>query len=1105
MLSEGNWYKLAVTEKGVYEIDFDFLQNAGLNPASINPASIRIFGFGGGMLPQLNSSTYPLLSENELAIRVEGEENGSFDQGDRILFYAQGPDLLDFDASQQEYFYQKHLYSDTVYYFLTFNGASGSRITDRSDQGSGFPIVDRFHDYTYHQIDQNNIVKSGREWYGERFVSDLNQSFNFEVDGIVPNTMISVVPAVMGQSTQTTSFQFSLNDFILGDILILPISEGTYNQKGRDGLDTFNINSNLINTPELILNVEYIPSQSTRSTGYLNYLYLSYERALSLYENQTEFRNFNSIQNPVSEFLINNPNKEVLIWDITEPKQPQNQLYRENGTNLRFSATTTNLREFILFDPQSPSIPSFAGPVINQNLLGSANPDFVIITHPEFLSEANRLAEYRASNDNMDVLVVTTQQIYHEFSSGSQDVTALRNFVRYLYEKSGNLKYLLLFGESSFNYKDLGVGSTNKVPTYQSRNSLHPIFSYSSDDYFGFLDEGEGEWEESFAGDHLIDIGIGRFPCNTLEEARALVDKTIHYSTKSSTFGSWRNEIYFVADDGDGNRHQQDADNLARDVDETHAQFNVNKIYTDAFEQVSTAIGETSVATREAISRAVDKGSLVINYTGHGGESGWAEEQILDNNTIQSWDNYDQLPLFVTATCEFGRNDDPDRRSGGELLVLNPKGGAIALLTTTRPVFASSNQLVNEAFYEIIFDRSSGEYPRLGDIMKFTKNNSLNGRVNRNFLLLGDPSVRLNYPQDQIKITEINHTPLSSEADTLTAQSLVNLRGVITNANDQLLNDFEGVLSATVFDKPVEVKTLGNEGPIFTYDDRNITLFRGDATVSGGEFEIEFIIPKNIQFTYGNAKISMYASSEDYSLDANGSNLELVVGGSNPNAVPDNSPPLIELYMDDSTFVNGGLTGQNSILLVNLFDENGINISTAGVGQEIIATLDGLESYILNEFYKSDLNTFQSGRVTFPLKELSKGEHEIEVRASDTYNNFNTEYIQFIVAENGEMALEQVMNYPNPFNGITTFAFDHNRAGEDLEVKIEIYSSTGSRVKELNYLIENAQSRIDGLTWDARGDFGENLGRGLYVYRVSVRSNSDGVKNHQIEKLVIIN
>ena len=1105
VLSSGSWHKIAVLENGVYELDRSFFQNNGLDPASIDPRNIRIFGFGGGMLPQENTAIYPLLSSNELAIAVEGEEDGSFDNGDRVLFYAKGPDRLDYNASQKEYFYQKNLYSDTTYYFLTVASTPGLRIASRADLGSGFPVIDSYNDQDYHQVDQNNIVKSGREWYGERFVSDLDQNFIFPVEGLVPNTMITVIPAVMGQSTQSTSFEVSLNDFILGDLSILPVTEGTYNQKGRDAMDTFRINTNLVMVDELDIELEYIPSSSTRSTGYLNFIYLSYERDLALYEDQVHFRNFSSTENATTEFRITDPGKNIRIWDITETGLPISQEYSGASGNLRFSTQTSELREFIMFDPGNVPSPLFIEDVSNQDILSAGDPDFVIVTHPSFLPEAQRLAQFRSGNDGLEVLVVTTKQIYNEFSSGSQDVSAIRNFMRYLYDGGENLKYLLLFGESSFNYKDFGIGSTNKVITYQSRNSLHPIFSYASDDYFGFLDEGEGEWVESFAGDHIIDIGVGRFPCNTLDEARALVDKTIYYSTAQSTFGEWRNEIFFVADDGDGNQHQEDADELATEVDTAYSQFNVNKIYTDAFEQVSTAIGETSVATRDAITRAVEKGTLIVNYTGHGGEAGWAEEQILDNNTIQSWENYDKLPLFVTATCEFGRNDDPDRRSGGELLVLSPDGGAISLITTTRPVFASSNQLVNEAFYEIVFDRSTGSYPRLGDVMRYTKNNSLNGRVNRNFLLLGDPSLRLNYPGDRIRITAINDTPVSSENDTLTALSQIRLSGEVVNSNDQRIEDFNGVLSASVFDKPVQVKTLGNGGPIFTYKDRNITLFRGDVSVEDGQFHIEFVVPKNIEFNYGNAKISMYASSDNYELDANGSNIELILGGSNPDAPEDDVPPMIELYMDDTTFVNGDITGEDPTLLVHLFDESGINISSAGVGQEITARLDQLESYILNDFYKSELNTFQSGWVTFPLKELSTGEHVIEVKASDTHNNFSTEVIEFIVADNAELALEQVMNYPNPFNGITTFRFDHNRAGEDLEVTIEIFSSKGNLVRVLDYRIEEASSKVDGLKWDSRGDFGENLGRGLYVYRVSVRSVSDGVKNQKIEKLVIIN
>ncbi|MCZ6520660.1 MAG: type IX secretion system sortase PorU, partial [Bacteroidetes bacterium] len=1107
VLAQGAWYKIAVTDYGVYEIDIDFLNQIGLDTETVDPRKIQIFGNGGTMLPQENKQPrHRDLIEN--AIMVEGEGDGVFNQQDRILFYGQGTSTFYYDAPKKSFFYEDNVYSDTTFYFLTVGQENGLRIDLQENLGDQSPVLTTYDYYEAHELDQESILKpgSGREWYGERFDITLIHEVDFTIPGIVDNSKIQLIAVVLGQSLGPAQFNIEMNNVFLGSLQPASIPDAIYGVKGAETIDTLIIDSNEIPNPDnLTVRLTFERNTSKRSLGHLNYLFLTVKRTLEMDDQQIIFRSLESLLNPTSIFQIANVNNNSQVWDITDPLRPKLQELNFEGNSAKFGTETFGLKEFIGFDQFNLLKPRFSSKVGNQNLHGSGSAQLVVVTHPSLFSEAQRLASFRSQNDGISVKVVTVQQIYNEFSSGAQDVTAIRDYMKFLYDKgsgASRLKYLLLFGKGSFDYKDLSPVNLNLVPIYESRNSLHPIFSYSSDDYFGFLDNDEGLWEETSNGDHLLDIGIGRIPAANLSEAKAYVDKLIIYSTDLDAYGDWRNEIYFVADDGDFNTHQRDADKLAVVVDTVFPQFNVNKIYMDAFPQIPNPSGETAPRVNEALNKAVDNGALVINFTGHGGESGWAHENILDISTINNYSNLKNLPLFVTATCEFGRHDDPNRRSGGELLVLNPKGGAIALVTTARPVFSSTNFLLNVAFYNTVFQQPDGLYQTLGEIMQSTKNNSLNGSINRNFSLLGDPSLRLAYPQKEIIITELNGIPVSLENDTLKALEKVKLKGEIRNPDGSLDTNFNGILIAKVFDKPTSTETLGDEGPTMIFDERKTTLFRGQVSVINASFEMEFVVPKNISYLIDHGKISMYAKNGP--IDANGSNIELLIGGSNNDIELDRTPPDINIFLNNIDFRPGDRTGPDPLLLINLSDESGINISNQGLGQEITATLDDSLVFQLNDFYIADLDQFQSGWVEFPLQGLTKGSHAIKVKAFDTHNNSSEKLLEFFSGKNAKVTFGNVINYPNPFSENTTFRISHNREGEDLDLIIQIYSLHGQLIKNMIYQVNNSAAIIDGIEWDGRNNLGEPVDDGIYVYRINIQSLVDGSKNQLLKKLVII-
>ncbi|MHA6246806.1 type IX secretion system sortase PorU [Pontibacter sp. CAU 1760] len=1115
VLSTGDWYKLAVTGSGIHKIDRSVLQALGISTQSLDPKKIQVFGNGGGMLPQPNSA--PRLDDlTENAILVIGEADGRFDDTDYALFYAQGPHTWGYDGPRGQFQHTYNVYSDTAYYFLRVNHTAGARVSTQAPVASASQTISTYTERLFHENDLKNMVFSGREWYGEDFSSfNTSREIPFEVSDVVPNSEIKLTAALMANSPTQCSFTLKLNNQPLGSQNIP--SRGTYNYhpEGTNSTATYRINQQAVaNANSYKIQLGFGTGGSSTSIGYLNYLELQYERQLKLLGAQTAFRSVASLAAPASIFRVAGAPASAAVWDVTNPTQPLAQQFN-NGS---FRAQTSTLREFVVFDGASISTkPVAIGKVANQNLHvinADGTLDFVIVAHPAFLQEANRLAAHRSQHSNLRVQVVTPKQIYNEFSSGAQDVTAIRDFMRLVHSRSrkqgDNILYLLLFGDASYDYKDRIRNNTNFVPIYESRQSLHPITSYSSEDYFGFLDEHEGAWLENAVGDHLLDIGIGRLPVKTAAEAATVVNKIIAYDSPAH-FGRWRNKITFIADDGDYNEHQNDAEFLANYVESTFPAYTPNKVYVDLYQQQAVSNGQRVPAATAAINKAVEKGSLIMNYTGHGNEISLAEEQILTMQQINNWTNKDNLTFFLTATCEFGRYDDPARSSGAETALLLENAGAVGLLTTTRPVYSNGNRVLNRNFFKNALTPLDGRMPRLGDLVLHTKNNSITDNIsgstgvnNRNFSLLSDPSLQLAYPALEARITHINGK--ETAADTLSALGKVTLTGHVTAKDGSVASGFDGTLHLTVYEKPNTLYTLGDENsqkvPVQV---RENIIYDGKATVKQGLFSVTFVVPKDIAYNYGTGSILLYASNS--TTDALGANQSVVIGGTARHTPADNTPPDINLFMDDESFVSGGSTGKTATILANLFDENGINTAGLGIGHEITAILDDNRDQVLvlNDYYTAAQNDYQKGQVKFTLKDLAPGPHSVRLKAWDTHNNSSEEYIEFFVSNDDNLSLEHVLNYPNPFSTHTTFNFDHNRVGENLDIQVQIYTVSGKLVKTLQTTAYGSKAHFSELSWNGRDEYNDVLARGVYVYRINVQSQQDGSRTSKFEKLVILN
>jgi Peptidase family C25 len=1095
VLTKGNWIKIAVKNTGIYRLDAAFLQKNGFDLASINPQNIKLYGNGAGMLAQPNHIVRPNdLIEN--SIYIEGESDGKFDSQDYLLFYGQSPHTIFFDSTSQVFKHQFNLYSDTTFYFLTLADTKGLRIKNQASVNA-YQDIHAFDEYVFHEVDQKNILAqapfagSGREWLGEEFSGSKAQDFIFDISGIIANSFVKITCSATASAYGKTAFVLNANDQNVGILPLDAIGTDRYDNKGTMATKMFSVNGNtFVNASELKMNLSYDLKSLTFGSGYLNFLGVQTKKALKLYHQQSSFRSIESLGFPAVNFVLEKPSVDFNIWDVSNPLEPLNQSYTVQNQYVIFGATTKTLKEFIIFSNTEFLTPVSVQKINNQNLHNAEVPDLVIISSTILKTEAERLAKFRRQQDKLTVLVVSPEEIYNEFSSGKQDISAIRDFMKYLYHKNPlKIKYLLLFGDASYDYKKrlTVVGDDVKsiyIPTYESRESLHPIFSYSSDDYFGFLEDNEGEWLENQSGNHTLEIGIGRLPVKSVEEAHQIVDKLINYGTNQNTLGQWRNTVTFIADDGDGNIHQQDADAFATIVNVNFSGYQTDKIYLDAFPLISLPEGQRSPLANEALNQAFQKGSLIINYNGHGAESGWTDEQILTLKDIESWTNFNNLPLMLTATCQFGRFDDPNQVSGAELSILNAKGGAIALLTTTRPVYQNTNFFINQAFYESVFKPIDGKMPCLGEVMIHTKNNSLQGVLNRNFSLLGDPSMKLAYPEYEAVITKVNE---KEKFDTLKAQSKVKVEGEIRLfQNETKVNTFNGKALITVYDKENQLSTRGNKGVKFSYEAYNNILFRGEVTVKNGSFSCSFVVPKDINYQYGKGKILIYAETNDGLKDALGT-LIPIIGGAESLMEMDNTPPNIQLYMDDEQFVEGGTTNNNPTFVANVNDESGINLATNGLGHELILTLDDTLKVTVNQYFMGKNDDCKSGQIKYHFKNLVEGPHRVKLKVWDTSNNATESSLGFNVNSKKEQLLENVYCFPNPFNKQTTFSFEHDQEGDDFTVTIDIFDILGHLVKHIEDDFYEVSSPFNKISWNISEDSIPNV-TGNYFYRIFVKS-----------------
>ncbi|MBI1306188.1 MAG: type IX secretion system sortase PorU [Bacteroidetes bacterium] len=1112
VLSNGDWYKFRVINEGVFRITASQLKDIGLDLANIDISSFQVFGTEGGPLPEIidDSRTDDL---KELAVQIiDANGNGKLDGSEQIMFYAEGPHVWRYNSSLKMDTHEFNYFDNQNFIFLTHSQQKGKRIQQNSS-GEGTAYDSTYVSFlarTFHETDEYQGSLSGRIWLGESFLNQNDRSFKQTFPNALIDSKGTIRYRVACRSIIASSgMRVQMNGTTLENIGFSPVS-GDFEENFMDlrpnTVKTFNIAGSEYN-----LDFTFFPGNST-ANAWVDYFEISVPSELKF----SSGSGFQSVQlyktESYNRIKLRFNELATEFWDVTDYFNSAVCSTFDDSGKPSFITSTSGLRKkFISFTGSSIGTPEYAGKVSNQNLHALRDIEYAIISPKSFLDQANKLATFHTQHYNYKVSVIELEDIYNEFSGGVEDVTAIRDFLRMLYVngKTGSvpLRFALLFGDGSYDYKDRLSYNTNFIPTFQSRESNNPSYSYASDDYFAILESGEGYFDVTGAQEGL-DIGIGRIPCRTQEQANIALNKVTHYHEKPA-LGEWRNNVTFLGDDEDNNTHFRDSENVSKKIDNQAPVFNIKKIYLDAYEEQSYGSGQKYPEVNDEIDHSFDRGQLIFNYLGHGGSSGMAHERVVTREQIRAWSNYDKLPVVITATCELSRYDDPSQDSPGELMLFDDDGGAIALITTTRIVFIGNNYNLNDKIIDNNMFNISSVRPTLGEIMMKGKNNSLRAVNQRNFTLLGDPGVVMAYPKYNVVTTAINDSVIGIQAmDTFKAFSKMKIDGEIRDHNNQLIPDFNGVVFPTVFDKYVKYLTLGNdpESKVDSFFMQNSVLYRGQVSVQNGKFSFQFVVPKDIAYQFGNGKISYYAMNENLD-DANGYEKDIKVGGSISDIATDTTGPSIDLFMDDFSFVFGGITGTKPILLCKLFDENGINTVGNGIGRDITAILDeGTEQekiIVLNDYYQATLDSYQEGLIRYPMEALSNGRHTIRVRVWDVYNNTAEDYTEFIVATDENLKIDHILNYPNPFTTATTFHFDHNRAGMNLDVLIQVMTVSGKVVKTLESMNNNGDSHFSAIDWDGRDDFGDKLARGVYIYKVTVRSE-DGKKTSEIQKLVLL-
>ncbi|MGV4413115.1 type IX secretion system sortase PorU [Chryseobacterium sp. T1] len=1135
-LKNGTFYKIKVDKSGVFKITRKFLQDNGINPSNINPKNFRIYGNGGLMLPENNlDNRYDGLQEN--AIQVIGEDDGVWNENDYALFYAQGPNGYNLyngasrntrkETRSDTPYNLINIYENFAYYYINFDVGPGKRVNDDNINAPA-ELITRYDDYQYINEEKFNLLKLGRVWVGDSFIGNKKVSFNTR-SALKSDDEIKIRTRVISFNGKGNFITFNINNN----------PPDQYNPS--DEYSPIVINKTIFGLTGNSIDFNYTTNMSVNPNGqfYWDYAEATYPQDLTFNNSQMNFRKYNIDEGSqdLYGFSMTSINGLEQIWDIsdiTNAKRKINKSGSNSVFNFGYLANSTVFNnEFVAFNQSAAFNPQFVARIDNQDLSSITNVDYLIITQPNMLGEAQRLANYHRTKNGYNVETVDVNKIYNEYSSGSKDITAIRDFVTKLKRQSNTLKYVFILGDTSYDFKNRIPNNSDIIPSYQSEYSGDLTSSYVTDDYFVMTSP-----QDASEIIRLIpDLPIGRLPAANISEAKLLIDKTLAYYNalpgQSTPFGEWRMKLDFVVDDDFDNNlpfhktiNNAIVANFENNTDKP--EYNIRKLYLDAFPAEISAGGQRYPQINQAISNDISNSNMIF-YFGHGGINGWAQERVLTSSEVNNFNNYNSVfsrfPLVSTITCEFTLWDDPNTNSVGEQVIKQKTGGAATMITSSRKIGVSYGEEFSSKFINKLFTLSPDQdFYTLGDAFLSAKKEHKAHADHLRVNFLGDPAMKMARPKKQMEITTI--------PDQIRALDFIKINGQVNKADGSLDSSFNGRVIINIFEQKLNKSTLNNDklppkgnppvSMLMNYKEEGSPIVKASGTVVNGKYTVEFYVPKDINYEIGNGRILAYADNKSFDVFTN---KVQKIGDINPNGVNDQEPPKVNLYMNNTNFANGGITDQNPTLLACLTDNLGINSTGSGIGHDITVILDGevINTVVLNDFFSAgegngcinpSLADYQKGNVSFPFRNLKPGEHQLTFKVWDINNNSTTSTLNFVVKDesNQQLIINRPLNWPNPFTNKTYVQFEHN-CDELLDVNVQIYTITGKLVRTLSAnvtaepFLEGFRTPRQAIEWDGKDDFGDTVAKGTYIFKIFARSqNQDKCKGSAtaVEKMVLL-
>ncbi len=1102
VLNNYTWYRLSVTKEGVYKLDYSTLQAMGVDMNTLNPNQIRIFGNPSGVLPEKNSKARPD-DLTEMAILVNGADDGAFDEGDAVLFYGQEPTRWKLvDNSGNTYARERNYYSDTTFYYLCVDsGQDGLRVGEKASLAveSATTVISEFPDFVWHEEELFSPYSQGQNWFGEKVSQqDTLLSLEFVFPNLVKTKAVRVKSKVYGRMNGVMHYNAWTNEAILANNTAISKPGNNYYAKAST------IDAQLMpESDTLVFNLDI--RSNPQATLYLDYVEMFGWRLLKRVGGVFPFRLMPSqFGQSMSAIWLQNTNAQCLLWEVTNPLNPVRQECVMSANNMVFAVNGNAERRYVLFQPSEAYEVEHWQQVANQNVHAVADADLLILTSPIFLEQAQALADYHAQKDGLRSIVVDVNEIYNEFSTGIPDPTGIRDFVRMVYRRSaGNLRYLVLFGRASYDFRNIKGMGQNYVPCYETLSSPEYELSFCTDDYYGLMDDNEGA-----NCNGMVDLGIGRLPVSTVEEAEMILKKIRHYDDLAAVHGDWKTNLFLFADDEERS-YIENSEMYYRMSDTLCPALTAKKVYCGAYPVVNTNSGVEIPGANADVKRAFEDGALAVLYTGHGGVKGLTGDNVFMTSDIAELRNYDKSPFVFTATCEFTKYDNPLLLSAGEQMFLNPLGGTVAMLTASRPTVGPNNAKLGKALVRVLYQRERGLPLRFGDIVRMAKAapdnySSTAPQENKNisFLFFGDPALRFALPEGQIALQKINGTIAGEASVNLHAMSMVTLEGEIRNSDGVLDAQFNGELWLKFFDKKSKVKVNYSNTSTNVYYHKDV-LYQGRVAVNNGRFSAAFQVPKGVRMDDGQPRFSFYAYDSIRKVDAMGYYDELYLGGTDPAAIADDQGPNIDFYWNTPDFVDGEHVERQGVLYADLYDAQGIYHYDYSLGRDIMLTsnLMGYNNLVLNAYYEPALNDFRRGRLVVPVTDLTPGTYMFNLKVWDTQDNASEASLWFVVDD--DMFLSQVRNYPNPFSDETRITLTHTGEDGDFDVNIEIFDIMGRQVQQLQKRVSAEGGVIEPIIWNGCGFSGSPLLSGIYIYRLTL-TDETGCFRTVCQRMVIM-